>query len=95
VTSKRVAALGADVTSSKGDISLVQGRLGSVGGKLDDILRAVLSAGGTQGAPSPPAVPLPPKTRPPAPIFSGAKDGNKITTWFERFAAYASLLHDT
>ena len=36
-----------------------------------------------------------PKTRPPAPIFNGSKDGTKITTWFEQFAAYAALLQLT
>jgi hypothetical protein len=40
-------------------------------------------------------VPLPPKTWPLAPIFSGAKDGTNIITWFQEQFTYASLLHLT
>jgi len=34
-------------------------------------------------------------TRPPAPLFNGSKEGTKITTWFEQFASYATILRLT
>jgi hypothetical protein len=79
----------------KGDIPLMGEQFATFHCKLDTNLRTPHAGGGTQGASSRPAAPLPPKTRPTAPMFNGARDGTKITTWFEQLGAYAPLLNLT
>jgi hypothetical protein len=91
----RIRALEADGAAVKSDISLLRERFGAFDGKLDSILSAVGEGCGTQGAFSTPAPSFPLKTRAPAAMCNGAKDRPKITTWFEQFGAYASLLHLT
>jgi hypothetical protein len=72
--------LEAEVAASKGVLSQLQGQVGSFGGKLDSILARLGAGGPPQGASPTHASSFVSKTRPPAPIFSWAKDGTKITT---------------
>jgi hypothetical protein len=91
----RLTTLEAEVAASKGVLSQLQALVGLFGGNLDSILAGLGASGPSQGAFSTPAPSFVSKTRPPAPIFSEAKDGTKITTWFEQLGSYASLLHLT
>jgi hypothetical protein len=91
----RVTAMDTDLQGVKADVGSLRAQVSGLDGKLDAMMRLLQEPGGGQGTSHSPMPSFAPKTRPPAPIFIGSKDGTKITTWFQQFSAYAALLQLT
>jgi hypothetical protein len=76
-------------------VSTLDSKVQSLDSKLDEVLALLRTNAGGASSSTSPRIPHTSHTRPPAPLFNGSKEGTKISTWFEQFASYATILRLT